>query len=92
MTIMDVSNVITLLVVAIHHRGYGLTCSVPIVQWLIVDAGYFFFSAIKSIILIRTLQSERFERIKRVTNTVFFWTFFIFKIAWLIYGNTFIYS
>jgi bacteriorhodopsin len=71
-------------------------CQVPIVMWLIVAASIYVMSLIKNIIVICCIYQPSDvvspKEIKQKIEFLYICIVVNFEIAWLIYGNSFIFS
>ena len=68
-------------------------CNIPIVEWLVVYGFIFFISFLRRVLLLILLyRFENYEGKRDKIEKVYCCFIFNFEIAWLIYGNTFMYS
>ena len=82
-----------ILSMALSNKEEALQCQTPIFTWLIVFAILTLGCVLKNIALVAVLNSCRDPQLAESRLEVFFCcTLLNFEFAWLIYGNTFLYS
>ena len=79
--------------IPLTHLSDGLQCGIPIIAWLLVFSGIYFITLIKDIIIYMVLNSSsRAKKVNQIIDLLYACIVLNFQVAWLIYGNTFIYS
>ena len=79
--------------IPLTHLSDGLQCGIPIIAWLLVFSGIYFITLIKDIIIYMVLNSSsRAKKVNQIIDLLYACIVLNFQVAWLIYGNTFVYS
>lgn len=78
------------------HLKAGLQCDIPIITWLLVFSGIYLITLIKDFFIYLVLNSSytsaRAKKVNGIIDLLYACLVLNFQIAWLIYGNTFVYS